>query len=840
MSNDVENTSLLSDIVWTPERGEGEPEVRSIAWNQYLLGDEPYFGRRNTSSDVPVTPDTAILSSCVLACCRILSETISVLPLHVYRRLPGGDKEIAREIPLYKVLSFSPNSWQTKVEFFEQLMMNLCLWGNSYSQIISGRFGAVSELLNLHPSRMQVERLENGRLRYSYTNPETGRLERYTQDQIMHIRWTPEPDGIKGMVPVEVAREAIGLARAMEIHAGKFWANSARPGLVLQTDGSLSSEAAERLRDNWERLHRGADRSSRTAILTNGLKVESVGFSAEQSQFESSRRFQCEELARCYRIPMHLLQGGSVGNLEALGQEFVTYTLLPWVRRIETAISRSLIYNDDLFYAEFDLKGLMRGDSNSRMSFYTAALNAGLMTLNECRRAEGLPPIVSKEIPDIGDKHLIAMNLQPLEQALAPKPDPMAAMMGGGAGGPPAPAQGGVPSLPNVKTSQPPLPAEQGEKSEKRPVEVEAVEEKRAFCPTGEGGGLDNSCGSEDGDGSPDAKSSSSGAKSASPEASEGKQHSPDVTKDDNGDGVTDAARVGVPAMEVPPPPAVGRIPNLTEFERSVEISFISHFEQQPDEVASQFLSLVTKQDGPPTFGTDDAKCLTDVWSEEDPNVRAQNRATLNTCLHQTANAIAKRAFVKHLDTLKEGDEIMVTVGGCGAGKGFALKNVPQALEARGRAKAVWDSAGDQNATENPWILEEAQKRGLKVNYVYVHADPKVQWADPNRGVVKRASDPKDGRMVDAKVFADSYAIGARNHHAFHQANKDNPNASFTFLDNTGKPTTIDGVPREARELDADELASFAEREVERSQAPDHVKKGALIGRRIWGKGRKK
>lgn len=470
MSNDVENAALLSDIVWTPERGEADPEVRSLVWNQFLLGDEPYFGRRNTSSDVPVTPDNAILSSCVLACCRILAETISVMPLHVYRRLPDGGKEVAREIPLYKILSFSPNSWQTKMEFFEQMMMNLCLWGNSYTQIVSGRYGSVTELINLHPSRMQVERLENGRLRYSYTNPETGRMERYTQDSVMHIRWTPEPDGIKGMVPIEVAREAIGLARAMEIHAGKFWANSARPGMVLQTDSSLSAEAAERLRDNWERLHRGSDRSNRTAILTNGLKVESVGFSAEQSQFEASRRFQCEEIARCYRIPLHLLQGTSGGSLEVLGQEFVTYTLLPWIRRIESAISRSLIYNDDLFYAEFDVKGLLRGDSNSRMAFYTAALNAGLMTLNECRRAEGLPPIVSKEMPDLGDKHLIAMNLQPLEQALAPKQDPMAAMMGGG--GPPPPAQGGVPSLPGVKTGQPPLEAELGEKSEKKPPKI--------------------------------------------------------------------------------------------------------------------------------------------------------------------------------------------------------------------------------------------------------------------------------------------------------------------------------------------------------------------------------
>jgi hypothetical protein len=356
--------------------------------------------------------------------------------------------------------------------------------------------------------------------------------------------------------------------------------------------------------------------------------------------------------------------------------------------------------------------------------------------------------------------------------------------------------------------------------------------ESRGFCPTGKGGGIENTCSSEDGShASPDSDKTTSGSGDGSCPAP---CPNVDVTSDKNKDGVTDAARVGVPAMEVPPPPNVGRVPNLTPHERSVEDAFMKHFQSDPDGVSSQFLELVKSQGDPPTFGTDDAKCLTDAWSHPDPETRAKNRATLNVVLHQTANAIAKRAFVQHLDTLSEGDEIMVTVGGCGAGKGFALKNNPDALEMKSRAKAVWDSAGDQNATENPWILKEAEERGLKVNYVFVHADPQVQWADPDRGVVKRAADPKDGRMVDALVFADSYAIGAKNHHAFHQANLDNKSASFVFLDNTGKPKQISGVPKEALELDSAALAEFAQSKVKESAAPDRVKSGALVGTRIW------
>lgn len=300
-------------------------------------------------------------------------------------------------------------------------------------------------------------------------------------------------------------------------------------------------------------------------------------------------------------------------------------------------------------------------------------------------------------------------------------------------------------------------------------------------------------------------------------------------------------ARVGVAPELVPPPPSIPKLPNLTEREREAERKFAEAFEKNPDGVAKDFLDVVkesTKPGEPLTFGTDDAKVLTNVWSDPNmtPEQRAINRATLNTPLHQTANAIAKRAFVQHLDTLKPGDEVLVTVGGCGAGKGYALKNVPQALAMKEKAKVVWDSAGDQNATENPWVQKEAEKRGLKVSYVYVHADPTTQWADPKRGVVSRAADPKDGRMVDAKVFADSYALGAKNHQKFYESNRDNPNASFVFLDNTGSPKLLPGIPKEALNLNRKQLTDYATNAVrERNDIPPHVKRGATMGDRIWG-----
>lgn len=315
--------------------------------------------------------------------------------------------------------------------------------------------------------------------------------------------------------------------------------------------------------------------------------------------------------------------------------------------------------------------------------------------------------------------------------------------------------------------------------------------------------------------------------------------YSPNVEKTDR-DGVTEAARVGVPAKVVPPPPEVGQLPNLTPHERYAETSFRKAFHADPEKLTNQYGALVeesTKEGDPLVFNTDDAKALHPAWNGSDLAARSQNRATLNNALHGTANAIAKRAFVKALDHLSPGDELLVTVGGCGAGKGYALKNVPQALALKKQAKVVWDSAGDQNATENPWIQQEAKKRGLKVNYLFVHADPYRQWSDPDMGVVKRAGDQNDGRMVDAKVFADSYGIGAKNHQAFFEANKHNPNANFMFLTGrgkSGKPEEILGVPEEALRIDRHDLANYAIKTVMESSAPAHIKRGATTGVRIW------
>ena len=397
-------------ILWLPTS-----EYESRNWDYESGG---YGGNRNPSG-VRIDPETALRSTVVLACVRVLSSSVAGLPLHLYRRLPNGGKEIAREVPLYRILHERPNGWQTSYEWREQIMLHLLTHGQAFVEIAGA--GPATQLIVLHPSRMQVERIENGRLRYRYRE-DRGTETIYSQDAIMHLRWLSD-DGVNGMVPVELARDAIGLARACEIHGAAFFGNGARPGVVLSTDSTISAEAAEALRNGWERMHRGSERSHRTAVLQGGLKpIELGGGNMQESQFLETRRFAVEEICRIYGVPPHLvgdLTRSSFSNIEQQSLDFVTNGLMPWLRRIELAVGRDLITDDTLF-AEFDTRGSLRADAAGRGAYYNTLWNLGVLSVNEIRALENLNPV------DGGDVRFVQLNMTTLDKAAAePEPTPV-------------------------------------------------------------------------------------------------------------------------------------------------------------------------------------------------------------------------------------------------------------------------------------------------------------------------------------------------------------------------------------------------------------------------------
>jgi HK97 family phage portal protein len=260
---------------------------------------------------------------------------------------------------------------------------------------------------------MKCSRLENGRLGYIYSES-NGRQQPYRQEQVTHFRWLTN-DGINGIVPYEVAQDAIGLARACEVHGAAYFGNGARPGIVLATDtDELSKEARDEIRYTWERVHRGPSRAHRPAILTGGLKPIPFEGSNSDSQFLETRKFQAEECCRVMGVPPHLigmLDRSTNNNIEQQGLDFLTYTMMAWIRRFETTISRDLLTHRDRdagFYPEFDATALMRGDAAGRAAYYHSGLQDGWLCVNEVRTAEGKNRVAG------GEQRFVQMNMQTL------------------------------------------------------------------------------------------------------------------------------------------------------------------------------------------------------------------------------------------------------------------------------------------------------------------------------------------------------------------------------------------------------------------------------------------
>ena len=379
-----------------------------------------FFG--GTTSGKPVNEHTAMQMTAVYSCVRILAEAVAGLPLHLYKYNASGGKEKALSHPLYFVLHDEPNPEMSSFVFRETLMTHLLLWGNAYAQIIRNGKGEVIALYPLMPNRMSVDRDSSGALYYTYTRYSeeaptmNGMTVTLRPSEVLHIPGLGF-DGLVGYSPIAMAKNAIGMAIACEEYGAKFFANGAAPGGVLEHPGTIKDP--QKVRDSWNAAYQGSSNSHRVAVLEEGMKYQPIGISPEQAQFLETRKFQINEIARIFRVPPHMvgdLEKSSFSNIEQQSLEFVKYTLDPWVIRWEQAISRALLRPDEkkLYFAKFNVDGLLRGDYVSRMNGYATARQNGWMSANDIRELENLDRIP----PELGgDLYLINGNMTKLADA---------------------------------------------------------------------------------------------------------------------------------------------------------------------------------------------------------------------------------------------------------------------------------------------------------------------------------------------------------------------------------------------------------------------------------------
>jgi len=397
------------------KRQRGEPENKYEGNDFSLL-----FGR--TTSGKTVNERTALQTTAVYACVRILSETIASLPLHVYRYTEGGKAKDTEHV-LYTLLHDEPNPDMTSFVFRETLMSHLLIWGNAYAQILRDRSGQVIGLYPLLPDQMSVHRSEKGKLYYVYNryeedNPnfqEKGSIV-LSQEEVLHIPGLGF-DGLIGYSPIALAKNAVGMTLACEEYGASFFSNGANPGGVLEHPGILKDPG--KVRDSWNAVYQGTRNSHKVAVLEEGMSYKQIGIPPEEAQFLETRKFQINEIARLFRIPPHMvgdLEKSSFSNIEQQSLEFVKYTLDPWVVRFEQALKKSLLLPEEkkTHFIKFNVDGLLRGDYQSRMNGYAIGRQNGWLSTNDIRELEELNPISPEEG---GDLYLINGNMTKLKDA---------------------------------------------------------------------------------------------------------------------------------------------------------------------------------------------------------------------------------------------------------------------------------------------------------------------------------------------------------------------------------------------------------------------------------------
>lgn len=360
---------------------------------------------RTTSGEV-VTPETALTCPPVKACIKALSEDTGKSPLRL-RRAIGPDAYVdAREHDLFEILHALPNPETDAFTLIRQMTSDMLLHGVAYAQIIRAN-GRVQSLWRLDPRHVRVDRDEQRRKRWTVSA--SGGVSTFVFDPSM-----PPILEVAFDSPVQHARDLIGTYLALQKFTSKFFANGARPNGVLQSDTALNEEAIGRLRQSWQESFGGSGNAHKIAVLEEGLKYQSIASNNSDAQMNELLATLRNEICGVFRVPPYLISDlthANYSNVEALSISYVSGTLDPLFRAWELSLRRDVLTARQYgaYTVEFDRSALIQSDVRSLYTALATARQAGIFSVNDCRRKLGMNPVEN------GDELLVNSALVPVQ-----------------------------------------------------------------------------------------------------------------------------------------------------------------------------------------------------------------------------------------------------------------------------------------------------------------------------------------------------------------------------------------------------------------------------------------
>lgn len=352
-------------------------------------------GGKATLAGVDVTAGNAERHLAVWRAVNLTASTVAGLPLKVYKDSPSG---LRRELdaPLFTDPMYPEITWY---EGLETAVRHMMLWGNAYLLKIKNEGGtAVVRLLPILPESVSVYRDQPSRL-----NPSgkwfkvQGIEDPLTSDEVLHLPWVSH-DGIEGLSPISVARQAIGAAIAAEEVGAKMFDSGLLAGGILKAQGTLDDTQAEQVKQRWMEKVRGQVRAYEVAVLSEGFDFQPASIPPADAQWIEARKFGIEEAARIYGVPPALLfEYGGTGNVEAdkLGAQWLRFGLNQVLNRIEKRLSLHLLPRGQ--FCEFTREGLLQGTPMEQAQVMAVEIASGVLMVDEARALKNRPPLPKPE-----------------------------------------------------------------------------------------------------------------------------------------------------------------------------------------------------------------------------------------------------------------------------------------------------------------------------------------------------------------------------------------------------------------------------------------------------------
>lgn len=351
--------------------------------------------------------DRALQVSSVWACIRLLSDAVSMMPLHGYTmqngiRVPTPDP----------TLIVKPSADATTTEWVYMTMVSLLLRGNFYGRVtLRDSMGYPTQVEPMDPDKVNLQTDSSGRTTYSYDS------QVIPTSEVVHIRAFRLPGRARGLSPIQYAAATINTDAAASGFGLDFFTNGAHPSGILSTATTLTQDQALTAKERFIAAVKGRE----PAILSGGLSYQQIQVKPEESQFLATQEYGVREIARIFGVPPEMIAANSgssmtYANVEQRALDFLTYSVQPWLTRLEAALAQLLPGHR---HVRFDTSILTRTDFLTTMQATAIGIASKQETPDEARALRDLPPLTQPQ-KDLLD--LVPLEVTPTGRPKATSP----------------------------------------------------------------------------------------------------------------------------------------------------------------------------------------------------------------------------------------------------------------------------------------------------------------------------------------------------------------------------------------------------------------------------------